>query len=130
MVDRVHRELSDDDVAKIAETYHAWRGDKNAKTYADVPGFCKAANLDEIRQYSYVLTRYTHHNPLVTSGRAGVVKFFGSRPKSATCDKLNAPVVAVLADGNLVTVDRVGSQGLEGADIYNNVLRHVADLGW
>ncbi len=42
LVDRVHRELTDDDIAKIAGTYHAWRGDKGAGEYADVPGFCKA----------------------------------------------------------------------------------------
>ena len=56
LVDRVHRELSDDDVAKIAGTYHAWRGDKDAHTYVDVPGFCKAATLDDIRKHGYVLT--------------------------------------------------------------------------
>ena len=54
--------------------------------------------------------RYIQHNPLVASGRAGVVKFFGSRPKAATCDKLNAPVVAVLADGDLVTVVTVANR--------------------
>lgn len=63
----------------------------------------------------WLTERYIQHNPLVASGRAGVVKFFGSRPKSPTCDKLNAPVVAVLADGNLVTVvtvsDRKDSNG-------------------
>src|SRR5215813_7730018 len=52
----------------------------------------------------WLTERYIQHNPLVASGRAPVVKFFGSRPKAATCDKLNAPVVAVLADGDLVTV--------------------------
>lgn len=56
LVDRVHRELSDEDVAKIAGTYHAWRGDKNAGAYADVAGFCKAAKLDEIRKHGHVLT--------------------------------------------------------------------------
>ena len=56
LMDRVHRELSDSDVAKIAETYHAWRGDKGAVKYADVPGFCKAAKLDDIRKHSHVLT--------------------------------------------------------------------------
>src|SRR5437867_10504427 len=45
MVDRIHRELTEQDTAKIAGTYHAWRGDKDAGTYADVPGFCKAATL-------------------------------------------------------------------------------------
>jgi type I restriction enzyme M protein len=56
LVDRVHRELTNDDVAKIASTYHAWRGDKNAGAYADVAGFCKAANLDDIRKHGHVLT--------------------------------------------------------------------------
>lgn len=58
----------------------------------------------------WLTERYIQHNPLVASGRAGVVKFFGSRPKSATCDKLNAPVVAVLADGDLVTVVTVAER--------------------
>jgi type I restriction enzyme M protein len=56
LVDRVHRELSDGDVAKIAGTYHAWRGDKETNGYVDVPGFCKASNLDEIRKHCHVLT--------------------------------------------------------------------------
>ena len=56
LVDRVHRELSDDDVAKIAGTYHAWRGDKNAGKYADIPGFCEAARLNDIRKHGHVLT--------------------------------------------------------------------------
>ena len=37
MVDRVHRELTDEEIQKIAETYHSWRGDKDCKaTYSDV----------------------------------------------------------------------------------------------
>ena len=56
MMDRVHRELTDQDVAKIAGTYHAWRGDKSAGEYADVPGFCKAAKLEDIRKHGHVLT--------------------------------------------------------------------------
>ena len=56
LVDRVHRELTDEDVAKIAGTYHAWRGDLKAANYADVPGFCKAAKLDDIRKHGHVLT--------------------------------------------------------------------------
>jgi type I restriction enzyme M protein len=59
MIDRVHRELAGEDIAKIAGTYHAWRGDKGAGDYADVAGFCKAATLDEIR----------HHGQVVTPGR-------------------------------------------------------------
>ncbi|MBK5958364.1 N-6 DNA methylase [Rhodoplanes elegans] len=56
LVDRVHRELTAADVQKIAGTYHAWRGDKDAGVYEDVPGFCRAAKLDEIRKHGHVLT--------------------------------------------------------------------------
>jgi type I restriction enzyme M protein len=53
LVDRTRKEFSDDDIAKIAVAYHAWR---EGKGYDDVPGFCKAAKLDEIRLHSFVLT--------------------------------------------------------------------------
>jgi type I restriction enzyme M protein len=56
LVDRVHRELTDEDIARIAGTYHAWRGDPEAGEYADVPGFCKAATLEEIKKHGHVLT--------------------------------------------------------------------------
>jgi len=56
MVDRTHRELTNDDIARIAGTYHAWRGEKGAGKYKDVPGFCKAAKLEEIRKHGHVLT--------------------------------------------------------------------------
>jgi predicted SnoaL-like aldol condensation-catalyzing enzyme len=52
----------------------------------------------------WLTARYVQHNPNVASGREGVVKFFGTRPRAATCDKLNTKIVAVLADGDLVTV--------------------------
>jgi type I restriction enzyme M protein len=56
MIDRVQRELTEEDVARIAATYHAWRGDKGAATYEDVAGFCKSATLEEIRAHQHVLT--------------------------------------------------------------------------
>ena len=56
LVDRVHRELTDADVAKIVGIYHAWRADRGAEKYADVPGFCNAAKLDDIRKHGHVLT--------------------------------------------------------------------------
>src|SRR5205807_6042837 len=44
-------------ICTIADTYHAWRGDKDCeKKYADEPGFCKGATLDEIRHHGYILT--------------------------------------------------------------------------
>ncbi|MFH0801328.1 MAG: class I SAM-dependent DNA methyltransferase [bacterium] len=57
LVDRVHRELNEEDVARIADTYHAWRGDKDCgMKYADVSGFCKSASVEEIRSHGHVLT--------------------------------------------------------------------------
>ena len=56
LVDRTRRELSDEDIANIATTYHAWRGEKEAGEYLDIPGFCKAATLEEIKGHNYVLT--------------------------------------------------------------------------
>lgn len=56
MVSRIHKELTVDDVAEIARTYHAWRGEKKDGRYEDVPGFCKAATVDEIKGNDYVLT--------------------------------------------------------------------------
>ncbi|OAQ20797.1 type I restriction-modification system subunit M [Thermosulfurimonas dismutans] len=56
MVDRVHRELTDEEIQEIAQTYHAWRGEEGAGEYKDVPGFCKNVSLEEIRKHDYVLT--------------------------------------------------------------------------
>ncbi|MCL4458787.1 MAG: type I restriction-modification system subunit M [Chloroflexi bacterium] len=56
MIDRVHRELTDEDIARIAGTYHAWRGDEGVESYQDIPGFCKSASTEEIAAHSHVLT--------------------------------------------------------------------------
>jgi len=81
LVDRTHRELSDEEIARIADTYHAWRREENnARTpgrqdakgennpgdsaplrlgvekYEDIPGFCKSATIEKIREHGYVLT--------------------------------------------------------------------------
>ena len=54
MVDRTHRELSDEDIARIARVYHVWRGKQDR--HEDVPGFCKSATLDDIRAHDHILT--------------------------------------------------------------------------
>ena len=63
LIDRVHRELTEADLQKIASTYHAWRGDpapvgaaSAATPYADIPGFCKSATTAEIAAHGHVLT--------------------------------------------------------------------------
>ncbi|QHG85575.1 hypothetical protein D1O33_24530 (plasmid) [Rhodococcus rhodochrous] len=54
LISRKIRELTDEDISKIAETYHAWRN--HGGEYEDLPGFAKAANFEEIRKNNYVLT--------------------------------------------------------------------------
>lgn len=54
MVDRRHRELTNEEIQKIASTYHAWRGEGGK--YSDVPGFCKSAKLEEIQKHEHILT--------------------------------------------------------------------------
>jgi type I restriction enzyme M protein len=56
MVERVRRELGESDIDRIAGTYHAWRGDKDVVAYADVPGFCRAATVEDIRKHRHDLT--------------------------------------------------------------------------
>lgn len=74
MEDRVHRNLSRADIYKIADAYHAWRGEVPGNDpfrldeqgqqiptefvdgYRDIPGFCKSATLEDVRQQGHVLT--------------------------------------------------------------------------
>lgn len=56
MVDRTHRELTDNHIARMASTYHAWRGERNAGEYDNLPGFCATATLEQIAEHRHFLT--------------------------------------------------------------------------
>lgn len=56
MTDRTHKELTDEDIAEIAKTYHAWRGEAKDGEYQDIAGYCKSATLEDIKANDYVLT--------------------------------------------------------------------------
>ncbi len=65
MIDRRHRELTDEEISKIAGTYHSWRGTPqgrhsresgNPGAYKDIAGFCKSAALEEIKKHGHILT--------------------------------------------------------------------------
>jgi type I restriction enzyme M protein len=104
LVDRVHRELRNDDVAKIAGTYHSWRGDKSAGTYADVPGFCKAEMLADIRKHGHALTpgRYVGAKDIEDDGELFEEKMMRLaailRQQTDDAVKLDAAIVANLKE--------------------------------
>ncbi|MCD6526805.1 MAG: SAM-dependent DNA methyltransferase [Desulfuromonas sp.] len=70
MISRTQKELDVDDIAAIAKTYHAWRGETKDGVYEDQPGYCKSAKLEEIRKHDFVLTpgRYVGAAPLEDDG--------------------------------------------------------------
>ena len=103
MVDRTHRDLTPDDIARIADTYHAWRGGRNAGEYADVPGFCKSASLEEVRRHGHVLTpgRYVGAAPQEDDGEPFGEKMARLaaqwREQRAEAQRLDAAIEANLA---------------------------------
>jgi type I restriction enzyme M protein len=56
MVTRTVKELSEGEITRIADTYHAWRGEPDVGKYDDVLGFCASVSLDEIKNHKYTLT--------------------------------------------------------------------------
>lgn len=55
--DRVHREFTEEDIKKIADTYHNWRKWNN---YEDQKGFCKSAKFEEIEKHDFILTPWRY----------------------------------------------------------------------
>jgi type I restriction enzyme M protein len=58
LINRRTREFSDEDIARITETYHNWRASTGSAqaAYEDIPGFCKSATVEEVAKLDYVLT--------------------------------------------------------------------------
>jgi type I restriction enzyme M protein len=56
MISRKQKELTDKDIAKIANTYHNWRNKTPETPYKDIAGFCKSANKENIIKNNYILT--------------------------------------------------------------------------
>jgi type I restriction enzyme M protein len=108
MIDRVHRELTEEDIARIAGTYHAWRGDpaspEPGEGYKDIPGFCKSASLEEIEANNWVLTpgRYVGAEAVEDDGEPFEKKMkrltVTLREQQAEAAKLDAAIAANLKE--------------------------------
>ena len=105
MVDRTHRELTDDDIARIAGAYHAWCD--GADAYGDLPGFCKSAPLDEVRRHGHVLT----------PGR-----YVGAEPQPDDGEPFEAKMVRLVAE--------LEGQQAEGARLDAAIAENLKALGF
>jgi len=83
LIDRTQRELTSEDIEKIASSYHAWRGDKETNIYKDVKGFCKSSTSDEIKGHGYVLTpgRYVVAEDVIEDDVLFEVRFLAMKEK-------------------------------------------------
>ena len=116
MIDRTRRDLSPEDIARVADTYHAWRGrsvdsslalgegqSEGVAVYSDMPGFCKSASLEEIRKHGHVLTpgRYVGAEPQEDDGEPFEDKMARLtaqwREQQAEARRLDAAIEANLA---------------------------------
>ena len=115
MTDRTHRELTDEDIARVADTYHAWRGGEGAEGYADIPGFCKSGPLDEVARHGHVLTpgRYVGAEPQENDGE----------PFEAKMKRLVAELHAQQAEG--ARLDAAIADNPEGAGVRRRLMAPV-----
>lgn len=76
MTDRTHRELTDEDIRTIADTYHAWRGEPDAGEYEDYAGFCASVAHNDIRAHDFALApgRYVSAASLQHDGESTEAK--------------------------------------------------------
>ena len=90
LIDRTHRELTKEEIRRIADVYHAWRGEAAAGEYADVSGFAKSATLADITEHGFVLTpgRYVGAEDVEEDSEAFAEKF----------DRLTALLTAQFAE--------------------------------
>lgn len=121
LIDRTHRELTEAEMIRIAQTYHAWCGSryepkmKKSDTnkgialpqYADVPGFCKSATTKEIESHGFVLTpgRYVGAEDIEDDGE----------PFAEKMQRLTA---------------KLQEQFKEGAELEKAILNNLQGLGY
>ena len=134
MVDRTRREFSDEDIARIAGTSHAWRKESGAEACEDEPGYCNAATLEEIGKHNHVLTPGRH------VGAAAMESLVGERTENGRfrdvgdlADRLGAGVVNkrqmehLIKAGALDSLNPNRRQLFEGVDAITRLAARAAD---
>lgn len=86
MVDRTTRVFSDEDVAKIAGTWHRWRGtdsELNTGEYEDVAGFTRSVSVKDVEDEDWALTpgRFVGSAAVVEDGEPVEVRIARLREK-------------------------------------------------
>src|SRR5690606_15215686 len=106
LVDRTRREFSDEDIALISDSYHRWRSKPEALAatglapYADEPGFCRSATIDEVRSHGHVLApgRYVGAADVEDDGVSFDERFSALRAKLAEQFNSGRALEARIAD--------------------------------
>lgn len=106
MVDRKIKELSDDDIKSIADTYHNWRKGEN---YEDVDGFCKSVSIDGVAKEDYVLT------PARYVGLAEIED--DDEPYTDKLNRLSSELTSIFSESAEVQKDIQRKMGLLGFEI-------------
>ena len=107
-VSRVQIELDIDAIARIGDTFHAWKGDgETDATYADIPGFCRSVPLAEIAEHGHVLTpgRYVGAEEVEDNDEA-------------------------FADKMLALTEKLGEQQARGAELDQLIRQKLGGLGY
>lgn len=113
MVDAVRRDFSDNDVSKISDTYHAWRGQAEAierrGSYEDISGFCHSASLEDIKSHGYVLTpgRYVGAEDVVDDGVPFEEKFLALKENLESQFSKSAELEALIREVSLKALKNV-----------------------
>lgn len=103
MVDRTRKEFTEEDIATVANTYHAWRGEPDAGPYVETPGFAMSASLATIEGHRFVLTpgRYVGAADVEDDGAPFEEKFALLKEKLSSqlleSEKLTGTIRALLA---------------------------------
>lgn len=99
MISRRQKELTDNDIQIIGDTYHNWRSKDWKEIYKDVPGFCKSATIQEVQKNNYILTpgRYIDFKEAVDDG-----ELFDDKMKHLTASLKEQMQTASILDKEII----------------------------